>query len=167
MLSLVFSCNDKEPINTDVINKDTADVDTTFYDTICNYRGLTIDTIILELIDEEKLIGQWELISYIERENCNIQTIPDDLDDSVVLEFLSIDSLKGNTIVNSFQGNYRINNQKIEFYNFIITEMCCDPTWATDFSTAIYYTDYLTIQHDTLAIFYNQSKNAMVFIKSN
>jgi heat shock protein HslJ len=135
-------------------------------DSTCKYGGIILDTANVKQ-EDQILLGRWQLISYVDIDKCTFKNEPNNLSKSIIIEFVTLDSIQGNTVLNSFNGNYNVNNQKIKFTNFVITEMCCEPEWTKDFSIGIYNTDYVRTQNDTLVIYYEQSKKAMIYLKLN
>lgn len=136
-------------------------------DTLCKYQNVVLDTWDLRSIDHNDLIGRWTLITYGDLEACTFSTDPDNTDISWDLEFHDSAKVSGRAVGNSFWGEYKLRNDSIKF-DVERTILMPPPhhEWGDDLLTDLHRkTDLVTIKHDTLIIYYSQSKKVMIFCK--
>lgn len=170
VLTLSLSCSEKDSPSIDVENNlasDTTNTDDSSSvndDTLCMYQNIILDTNDLLSTAQNDLIGKWKLISYADLSNCTFITKPDNIEKSVEIEFKDSVNVGGKTLGNEFTGKYKLQNDTIQFSELQMS-LVQEPEWGEKLTQAIYNTDLITIKHDTLVIYYSQSKNAMIFSK--
>jgi heat shock protein HslJ len=167
-LGLSCSKDDSSPIDDDNIeNNDSTKIENSSFvdcDTLCMYQNIILDTCNLNSIEPNSIISKWELIAYADLLECSFITKPDDIEKIVEINFKDSENVEGNTLGNTFEGNYLIRNDSIQFVDVQIS-LVQEPEWGEKLTYAIYNTDIVTIQSDTLIIYYSQSKKAMIFSK--
>jgi hypothetical protein len=117
-------------------------------------------------IDKELLIGKWKLCKYVDLQTSSFITKPDDITESVVINFLDFTNVSGHSLANSIEGMYELTSNSIKFIDLEVT-LVGEPEWGSKFLYALYDTDLIKIENNILFLFYNQSKKVMLFNKLN
>jgi hypothetical protein len=119
----------------------------------------------------KQLIGSWKLMAYIDNEKCTYTYKSQEnangfLEKEVIIHFqdsLNIGKLWGNTLTNSFMGDYLIlSNNSIKINNFGGTKVA-EPNWGSDFWDKIQLVEDFEVSNNQLKLFYNSRKNALQF----
>jgi heat shock protein HslJ len=159
---------ENEPMKTNGDNDTIPIVDTLPNDslTLCDSLTCTYDSICLDYnkydtVGKAELIGEWELIAYVDTSDCEIETEPSNITQSIKLIFYENDSISGVTVSNTYSGKYTLTGNKINFSEIIMTEIM-EPEWGRKYSELIYYTDYFTLNGNKLII---NSKEILIFTK--
>ena len=117
-------------------------------------------------VDKDSLIGKWELCKYVNLQTSSFTVKPNNITKSVVINFLDFTNVSGNSLANSMKGEYTLISNSIKFIDLEWT-LVNEPEWGTEFVYALYSTDSVKIEKNTLFLFYNQSKKVMLFNKLN
>ena len=134
-------------------------------DTTGYYGSVSLDTIQLTPnIEMQTLLGSWQLEAFVNRYNYSVTFPTVDVPNTCRMVFGKNNEMSGETVSNTFFGEYLLQGNKISFSEIIGTEIN-EPEWGAAFLDALYNTDYLTIADDKLFIL---SKNEwLVFSNRN
>ena len=116
------------------------------------------------------ITGKWRLIQYKNLTTGQIENEPPEFKDRDVMTFYFQDKgnsgkFKGKTIRNDVYGEYTLMpNNKIKVFNFGGTKVG-EPEWGGKFWSSIRVSSSFKISNDTLAIFSENEKKCMVFIR--
>lgn len=136
---------------------------------------------ILLPVNKEILVGEWELVKYVDLATSTFTTKPDSIRGNNVINFYDSpisclhdsSTFCAHSLANSIGGDYELTSNGIKFINLRMTLVYYPAKWNLEFEDALFYnykseTDYLVkIERDThvLYIFYSQSQKIMLFNK--
>ena len=136
--------------------------DTTLY---AKWEENTLDSP-SDALDNELLIGKWELYKLVDLQTPSFMTKPDKAA-KVVIHFLDFSTFTAHS-VNTFKGKYTLSSDSIRFIHVEQTLIyMLSNEWERYFGSALGSTDLIKIKNGRLFIFYDQSEKVMVFNKLN
>lgn len=159
VVTLGLSCTRNDPPTIDLNNERICD------SLICSIGSICFDTSSIQNIKKEELIGTWILKYFVTLNNCEIDSAPLLHEKNINMTFFENDSIAGRTIVNSFEADYLIDSTELIINNFILTKICCDPNWVSEFSSFIHNEHIIKIKDSTLIIYYKNTQKAFLFNK--
>lgn len=115
------------------------------------------------------LTGTWKLIAYKNLITGEIETEPEDIWKSIIIEFIDDGKrgkLQGHTINNSVRGDYEISSgNKIKVLRFGGSKAGEGWSWGYKFWDAVRQSSSYQIKGNSLFLYFNSDKELMEFVK--
>jgi len=165
---IILSCSKNDPPINDKnnTNNDSTNIsDTNGIDTLCTYNNIVLDTNNLLHNIGDSIIGSWELIAYADIKECSFTEKPEEITRDITINFQDSINVNGGTLVNTFNGQYTISDNIIEFIELKMTLVYHPSDWDNIFSTEIYNVDLININNNNLIMYYSKLQKAMIFSK--
>lgn len=117
----------------------------------------------------DSIYGDWRLVSDIQCINTeDIEYQPENDQYPIVLSFVSSDRICGYHDANSYEGTYRINDNKLHFEDISITDVV-DNKWYTNYMNYIkqFVYEFDISSPDTLKLVAENDSHTLVFLSKN
>ena len=138
----------------------------------CSYNTITLsDPLEYRAITKRELIGSWKLEAYVSISDCSIDLTPSNPITrsfehlgAVTINFHEDNTFSGETVTNTYCGEYVLQGNKTSALTFGITKIN-EPEWINTFSLAMHYAEYITISNDKLIIRSDSQNTILIFTK--